>query len=96
MAELFEKIFGITSYKTLNFHWRIGKLMMGNRNPEFVNYFMQIKADSKYYLTYLDLLAQNEMNDLLVDSVHTFNPPFDLIEPFVWRYLLAKYYGFEY
>lgn len=70
--------------------------MMSNKNPEFVNYFMQIKADSKYYIKYLELLAENEMNELLVDSVRTFNPPFDLIEAFVWRYLLAKYYGFEY
>lgn len=43
-----------------------------------------MKADSKYYLNFIELLSDYQKNAQLSEAVHNFNPAFDFVEPYIW------------
>jgi hypothetical protein len=55
-------------------------------------YFRKIKADSKFYLKYLELLRGEGKEAELGAAVADFNPAFDFVQAYLWQFLLANYY----
>ncbi|CDW80147.1 UNKNOWN [Stylonychia lemnae] len=93
---IFGKVFGKSFNRYLDFSWELGRNLLIQGNADFMQHLMKIKVDSKYYLEYIELLKPLNQIDKLVEAIHDFNPPFDHVEPFIWQYLLAKYYQIEY
>lgn len=51
-----------------------------------------MKADSQYYLKYVDLLQKLGLQQQLEEALQDFNPAFDIVPSYIWYFLLANYY----
>lgn len=54
---------GKQSNRYLNFQWKVGKIYLRENKSDFMQYFKKIRADSRYFLNYLELLQDFQKQD---------------------------------